>query len=61
MTSAHFVARLVARRAATVAALLVLTLLPAASMAREGVEVGKNSVFTKFASANQVEQAATAQ
>ncbi len=49
------------RRAAIWAALALFTLLPAASMAREGVEVGKNSVFTKFASANQVEQAASAQ
>jgi predicted Zn-dependent protease len=54
-------ASLFARHATTVAALALFTLIPAASMAREGVEVGKNSVFTKFASASQVEQAATAQ
>jgi predicted Zn-dependent protease len=57
MATAHSIIR----RTAAAAALVGCTLLPATSMAREGVEVGKNSVFTKFASADQVEQAATAQ
>ncbi len=34
---------------------------PAVSLAREGVEVGKNSTFTKLVPAAQVEQAATQQ
>ncbi len=51
----------IARRATAMAALTLFILVPTGSMAREGVEVGKNSVFTKFASASQVEQAATAQ
>ncbi len=54
-------ASIFARRTALVALLASFTVLPLASVAREGVDVGKNSVFTKFASANQVEQAATAQ
>jgi predicted Zn-dependent protease len=57
MTSASSIAR----RATIMAALTLFILVPAGSIAREGVEVGKNSVFTKFASASQVEQAATAQ
>ncbi len=51
----------IAHRAAAVVALAWCALVSPSSLAREGVEVGKNSVFTKFASADQVEQAATAQ
>ena len=57
MTIANFIPR----RVTTMAALALCALLSATSMAREGVEVGKNSAFAKLVPASQVEQAATAQ
>jgi predicted Zn-dependent protease len=45
----------------TIAAVVAIACAPGISMAREGVEVGKNSRFAKLVPASQVEQAATQQ